>query len=77
MLCHIFHNNIYIIVCVIQLLDNKSLSGYEIIMAEIRNFVFREKNGKEDGVFTGHQPRQAALKAANRSKGTKSKPVEL
>jgi hypothetical protein len=28
-------------------------------------------------VFTGHQPRQAALKAAKRSKGTKSKPVEL
>ena len=57
--------------------DNKTLSGYEIIMAEIRNFVLREKNGKEAGVFTGHQPRQAALKAANRSKGTKSKPVEL
>jgi hypothetical protein len=46
-------------------------------MAEIRNFVLREKNGKETGVFTGHQPRQAALKAANRSKGTKAKPVEL
>ncbi len=49
----------------------------EINIAEIRNFVLREKNGKEAGVFTGHQPRQAALKAANRSKGTKSKPVEL
>jgi len=61
----------------ILLKDNKSLSGYELIMAEIRNFVLREKNGKEEGVFTGHQPRQAALKAANRSKGTKSKPVEL
>lgn len=46
-------------------------------MAEIRNFVLREKNGKETGVFTGHQPRQAALKAANRSNGIKSKPVEL
>ncbi|MBU4373574.1 MAG: non-histone chromosomal MC1 family protein [Candidatus Methanoperedens sp.] len=46
-------------------------------MVEIRNFVLREKNGKETGVFTGHQPRQAALKAANRSKGTKGKPVEL
>ncbi len=57
--------------------DNKSLSGYELIMAELRNFVLREKNGKEAGVFTGHQPRQAALKAANRSKGTKSKPAEL
>ncbi len=44
-------------------------------MAEIRNFVLREKKGNEAGVFTGHQPRQAALKAANRSKGTKSKPV--
>ena len=61
----------------ILLKDNKSLSGYELIMTEIRNFVLREKNGKEEGVFTGHQPRQAALKAANRSKGTKSKPVEL
>lgn len=46
-------------------------------MAKIRNFVLREKNGKETGVFTGNQPRQAALKAANRSKGTKSKPVEI
>jgi hypothetical protein len=44
---------------------------------KIRNFVLREKNGKELGVFTGNQPRQAALKAANRSKGTKGKPVEL
>ncbi len=46
-------------------------------MAKIRNFVLRQKNGKETGVFTGNQPRQAALKAANRSKGTKGKPVEL
>ncbi len=46
-------------------------------MAKIRNFVLREKNGNETGVFTGHQPRQAALKAANRSNGTKSKPVEI
>ncbi len=44
---------------------------------KIRNFVLREKNGKENGVFTGNQPRQAALKAANRSKGTKGKPGEL
>jgi hypothetical protein len=42
-----------------------------------RNYVLREKNGKEDGVFSGNQPRQAALKAANRSKGTKAKPVEI
>ncbi len=42
-----------------------------------RNYVLREKNGKEDGVFSGREPRQAALKAANRSKGTKAKPVEI
>jgi hypothetical protein len=44
---------------------------------EIRNFVLRDKKGNETGVFTGHQPRQAALKAANRSSGSKGKPVEL
>ncbi len=37
----------------------------------------RNINGKETGVFSRSQPRQAALKAANRSKGTKSKPVEI
>ncbi len=46
-------------------------------MAKTRNYVLREKNGRETGVYTGNQPRQAALKAANRSKGTKSKPVEI
>ncbi len=35
-------------------------------MAETRNFALRDKSGKEIGVFTGKQPRQAALKAANR-----------
>jgi len=40
----------------------------------MRNFVLREEDGSEHGVFTGKQPRQAVLKAANRSKGTKSKP---
>ncbi len=49
----------------------------EMELMEIRNFVLRKKNGKESGVFTGHQPRQAALKAANRSKGTKERPVEI
>ena len=34
----------------------------------------RDEDGNEHGVFTGKQPRQAALKAANRSEGTKSKP---
>ncbi len=42
-----------------------------------KNYVLRGKNGKETGVFSGNQPRQAALKAANRSKGTKSNPVEI
>jgi hypothetical protein len=44
------------------------------IIADARNFVLRDENGNEHGVFTGKQPRQAALKAANRGKGTKSKP---
>ena len=43
-------------------------------MAETRNFVLRNKNGNESGVFTGKQPRQAALKVANRGAGTKKKP---
>ena len=46
-------------------------------MSEIKNFILREKNGEEDGVFTGRQPRQAALKAANRIGGSKSSPVEI
>jgi len=33
---------------------------------ERRNFALRDKDGTEIGVFTGKQPRQAALKAANR-----------
>lgn len=43
-------------------------------MSSTRNFVLREEDGSEHGVFTGKQPRQAALKAANRGEGTKSKP---
>ncbi len=46
-------------------------------MAEIKNFVLRSKDGKETSVFTGRQPRQAALKAANRIGGTKNKPAEI
>jgi hypothetical protein len=46
-------------------------------MSKTKNYVLLEENGNETGVFTGNQPRQAALKAANRSKGTKSKPVEI
>ncbi len=48
-----------------------------MVKAKIKNYILREKNGKETGVFTGNQPRQAALNAANRSKGTKVKPVEI
>ncbi len=46
-------------------------------MVETKNFILRSKNGTETSVFTGKQPRQAALKAANRIGGTKSKPVEI
>jgi nucleoid protein MC1 len=35
-------------------------------MSNKRNFALRDKNGEEIGVFSGKQPRQAALKAANR-----------
>jgi hypothetical protein len=44
------------------------------IIVDARNFVLRDEEGNEHGIFTGKQPRQAALKAANRSEGTKSKP---
>ncbi len=60
------------------------MSGYENMAKTTkakakakRNYVLRGKNGEERGVFSGNQPRQAALKAANRSKGTKAKPVEI
>lgn len=44
----------------------------------MRNFILRnEQNGTENGIFTGKQPRQAALKAANRSLGTKEDKVEI
>jgi hypothetical protein len=38
----------------------------EKTMAEKRNFALRDAAGNEIGVFSGKQPRQAALKAANR-----------
>ncbi|MBO4301739.1 non-histone chromosomal MC1 family protein [Methanosarcinaceae archaeon] len=45
---------------------------------ETRNFVLRDpKTGEESGVFTGKQPRQAALKVANRGSGTKKKPETI
>jgi hypothetical protein len=45
-----------------------------IIIADARNFVLRDEEGNEHRVFTGKQPRQAALKAANKGNGTKAKP---
>jgi hypothetical protein len=45
-----------------------------ITETELRNFVLRNEDGSEHGVFTGTAPRQAALKAANRGSGTKKKP---
>jgi hypothetical protein len=47
------------------------------IIADARNFVLRDEAGNEHGVFTGKQPRQAALKAANRGKGTKKSPETI
>lgn len=46
-------------------------------MSETKNFILRQNDGSETSVFTGRQPRQAALKAANRIGGTKAKPVEI
>jgi hypothetical protein len=43
----------------------------------MRNFVLHDEDGTEHGVFTGKQPRQAALKAANRSECTKKNPVTI
>jgi hypothetical protein len=45
-----------------------------ITETELKNFVLRNEDGTEHGVFTGKQPRQAALKAANRGSGTINKP---
>jgi hypothetical protein len=50
---------------------NSSISAYlsrwdNLAEKEMRNFILRDKDGKENGIFTGKQPRQAALKAANR-----------
>ena len=46
-------------------------------MQKTRNFVLRDQNGDEHGVFSGKQPRQAALKVANRMGGTKSDPTRI
>jgi hypothetical protein len=47
------------------------------IIADMRNFVLRDDEGSKHGVFTGKQPLQATLKAANRGKGTKTKPETI
>ncbi len=46
-------------------------------MKENTSFVLRDPAGRETSVFAGRQPRQAALKAANRIGGTRDKPVEI
>jgi hypothetical protein len=46
-------------------------------MSDMRNFILRDEEGNEHGIFTGKQPRQAALKAANRGKGTKKHPETI
>ena len=43
----------------------------------MRNFILVNNDGTEKGIFTGNQPRQAAMKAANRSEGTQASPVEI
>jgi Non-histone chromosomal protein MC1 len=48
-----------------------------INITDLRNFIVRDEDGSEHGLFAGKQPRQAALKAANRSEGTKKKPVTI
>ena len=53
------------------------MAGDYITETELRNFVLRDEDGSEHGVFTGKQPRQAALKAANKGNGTKKKPVTI
>lgn len=45
--------------------------------SEMKSYVLLNKDGTEGSIFTGHQPRQAALKAANRIGGTRDKPVEI
>ena len=46
-------------------------------MTEARIFVLRDDSGNEHGVFTGKQPRQAALKAANKGDGTLAEPITI
>ena len=43
-------------------MDHLGLGGNAMAEKETRNFALRDKDGNEIGVFTGKQPRQAALK---------------
>lgn len=43
----------------------------------MRNFVLRNDDGSEKGLYTGKQPRQAALKVATRKEGTVDAPVTI
>jgi ribosomal protein L7/L12 len=45
--------------------------------AKTRRFALRDADGSENSIFTGRSPRQAALKAANKSNGTEGSPVTL
>ncbi len=67
----------YLIMCIVVPVAPTGCKERLINMAEIKNFILRKKDGTEDGVFTGRQPRQAALKAANRIGGSKDNPVEI
>jgi hypothetical protein len=40
--------------------------GGIVVFGKKRNFALRDAEGQEIAIFTGKQPRQAALKAANR-----------
>jgi hypothetical protein len=44
---------------------NHRIGGIEV-SGKKRNFALRDAEGQEIAIFTGKQPRQAALKAANR-----------
>lgn len=47
--------------------DAKVYLSLDMAGKMLENFAFRDKDGNEIGVCTGKQPRQAALKAANRA----------
>lgn len=49
----------------------------EDVGVKTRRFALRDDAGEENSIFTGRSPRQAALKAANKSEGTAGSPVIL